>query len=245
MHEGAPAGDFKSVVSSLQPAVIIAPHLDDAALSVGAAILAGNLGENPHIVVVFSISNYTLETPGTGDVEVVTRTRRNEEKTACRLMKASVEFLDYGEPLVRGACSDFSDLFNKDFDPTTDPLYHQLIDQIKKIRDRLRPNLMIFPLSLGNHLDHILLNSIGLRLLADSDTRIMFFEDLPYAGIVEPADILEAGSSRGLKPYPVPGVELEQKLLLLQIYKSQLDEFDFELVRRYHDMRTSEHLWGL
>jgi LmbE family N-acetylglucosaminyl deacetylase len=245
MSEGASLGDFKSIMNDLQPTVIIAPHLDDAALSVGSAILAGSLGKRPHIVVVFSISNYTLETPGTGDVEAVTRTRRNEETTAGRVMKASVEFLDYGEPLVRGACSDFGDLFNRDFDPTTDPLYRQLVDEIRKIKEGLQPKLMIFPLSLGNHRDHILLNSIGLHLLGESETRIMFFEDLPYAGIMEQADIIEVGSSKGLKPYAVPGVDLETKLLLLKTYKSQLDEFDFELIRMYYDMRTSEHLWGL
>jgi LmbE family N-acetylglucosaminyl deacetylase len=238
------AADFKTIMSGAAPAVIISPHLDDAALSLGAAMLAGSLGSSPHIVVVFSVSNYTFEMPGTGDVEVVTRTRKSEETTVCRLMKASLQFLDYGEPLVRGACREFEEVFNKDFKPTSDPLYHRIAGDVRRILDQRKPGLLIFPLALGDHLDHILLNSIGLALLADSGARIMFFEDLPYAGIMEPEDIELAGKSKNLRPYAIPGIELESKLILLKNYQSQLDEFSFLAVKRYHTLRGSEHLWG-
>ena len=239
-----PAGDFKSIMSGAESAVIISPHLDDAALSLGSAMLAGSLGSRPHIVVVFSISNYTFETPGTGDVEAVTRIRKGEEKTACRLMKASLQFLDYGEPLVRGACGKYEEVFNKDFEPASDPLYHRIAGEIKGIKEQRKPDLLIFPLALGDHLDHILLNSIGLDLLAEGDSRIMFFEDLPYAGILEPEEIELIGKGRGLKPYAIPGLDLNSKLLLLKTYQSQLDEFSFLAVKRYHTLRGAEHLWG-
>jgi len=233
--------------NQLHPALIIAPHLDDAAFSLGSALLAGSLGAMPRILVVFSRSNYAIETPGTGDVEVVTQVRKKEEEAAAGQMQAVVEFLDFGEPLVRGACREFHEIFNKDFDPVTDPVFEPVRNKVVNIIDELQPTLAVFPLAIGNHLDHIMLNRIGLSLLAAGGTRVMFFEDQPYAGLLDEEDIVRIGNklNRNLKPYPIPGVELERKLLLLEIYKSQLNAIDFELVRRYHAVRGLEHMWGM
>lgn len=101
---------------------IISPHIDDAALSLGSALLAGSLGKAPRIVSVFSHSNYTIELFSNGDLEVITKMRKAEEKCACQIMRARAEFLDFDEALVRGVVK-VDELLKKNFDPIRDPIH--------------------------------------------------------------------------------------------------------------------------
>jgi LmbE family N-acetylglucosaminyl deacetylase len=232
-------------VEKMAPTLVISPHMDDAALSLGLALLAGSLGKKPTIVNVFTRSNYTIDNAGTGDVEVVTEIRKAEEKRACQLMRVNVEFLDFEEVLVRGVVK-AEELLKKRYNPARDPIYGRVAETLTALVETAMPAVVIFPLALGGHVEHRLLNNIGRDFLSSGKTNIAFYEDLPYASTTAIRKIKRVARrlNRNLVSFALPGVEIENKVSLLKTYKSQLREIDLNIIRQFHAFRGDEHLWA-
>lgn len=224
---------------------IISPHMDDAALSLGSAILAGRLGNRPTVVNVFSISNYTIDSPDAGDPEVVTELRKAEEKRACETMGTGAVFLDFPEVQTRGLVT-VHELNRKKYRLTRDPLYGDIAESLRDLFDRPASALALFPLGLGNHVEHRLLNRIGRAFLNRKATTVAFYEDLPYASLMTVKDIRRVAHrvKRGLLPCSLAGVDIEKKIALLRIYESQMRDRELAMVREYHALRGGEHLWS-
>jgi LmbE family N-acetylglucosaminyl deacetylase len=225
--------------------LIISPHMDDATLSLGGALLAGNLGKRPLIVNVFSISNYTVDSLDAGDVEAVTKMRKGEEIRACELMKAEVKFLDFPEVQIRGLLS-VRQLNFKKYRPKKDPIYGDIKGRLKHLITISKPCIALFPLGLGGHVEHCLLNSIGRDFLSMKDTDIGFYEELPYASGMSVREIERAVRriDKKLVAFRLPGIEIDNKIALLRTYESQMRNRELDMVRQYHSMRGEEHVWA-
>lgn len=232
-------------VEEMAPTFVISSHMDDAALSLGSALLAGSLGKEPTIVNVFSRSNYTIDNAGTGDVEVITEIRKAEEMRACQLMRANVEFLDFEEVLVRGVVK-ANELLKKRFNPARDPIYGRVAETLTALVETVMPAIVIFPLAPGGHVEHRLLNHIGRDFLSSGKTNIAFYEDLPYASTttIRKIERVARRLNRNLVSFALPGVEIEKKISLLKIYESQMREKDLSMIRRHHAFRGDERLWA-
>ncbi len=57
--------------------IMLSPHCDDIPLSLGASLLAGEWGADVHVVVIFSVSRYSL--PNGWDNEPDVATAPNEK----------------------------------------------------------------------------------------------------------------------------------------------------------------------
>ncbi|HEX3846189.1 MAG TPA: PIG-L family deacetylase [Steroidobacteraceae bacterium] len=90
--------------------VVISPHLDDAVLSVGGTIAtAARSGASVEVLTVFGYGPVSAVPAGPWDVKSgfqteadACRTRRDEDREACRILGATPRWLDFGaEPYDR------------------------------------------------------------------------------------------------------------------------------------------------
>jgi LmbE family N-acetylglucosaminyl deacetylase len=111
--------------------------------------------------------------------------RRAEEERYAYLVEASVVFLDLPDAVFRGYAGDEQLLGEVREDDA--PPYEMLRREIV----RLEPQMVYFPLAVGNHVDHQLVREVGLAMLAERRRwvmpgpsfvgRLSFYEDFPYA----------------------------------------------------------------
>jgi LmbE family N-acetylglucosaminyl deacetylase len=137
------------------------------------------------------------------------------------------------------------ELLEKRFNPTRDPIYRRVAETLTALVETVMPAIVIFPLALGGHIEHRLLNSIGRDFRSNGKTNIAFYEDLPYASTMTICKIKRfvRRLNRKLVSLALPGVEIEKKISLLKTYKSQLREKDLDMIRQYHAFRGDERLW--
>ncbi|MFN7112885.1 MAG: PIG-L family deacetylase [Alphaproteobacteria bacterium] len=145
---------------------IVSPHLDDALLSCGIA-MQRHLAAGDEVVVV------NIFTAGTNAAN-----RRIEEERAMAKAGAAVFFLD--------------ELDAPDRNPVywaNEKLFFGALDEVPadyilKVENRLRDffaeykiDRAFFPLAAGNHIDHRITYTAGLRI---KDMPVKFYEDRPY-----------------------------------------------------------------
>lgn len=145
---------------------IVSPHLDDALLSCGIRM-------QRHVAAGDEVLVLNIFTAGTNAAN-----RRVEEQNAAEKAGAQTFFLDEldapdrnpvywaNEKLFFGALDDVP------------------ADYIAKVEGRLRDffaeheiDIAYFPLGAGNHIDHRITYTAGLRI---TDTAVRFYEDRPY-----------------------------------------------------------------
>lgn len=166
--------------------LLLSPHSDDLAFSIGGRLLEGSLGTVLPLTI-FSISNYSRRHPP-AEVDRISRRRKTEDRRFfCRipgaLAPAWLNCLD--APLRHGAATE----------EEVDLLARQIAPWLAE-GDRLAA-----PLALGGHPDHLLTHHAASRFFAGG-TAGFFYEDLPYAAGCSLAEIsavaAEAGSACGL-----------------------------------------------
>ena len=212
--------------------LVVSPHLDDAFFSLGGMLS----NDAPYRQVVVDVFTVTRHAPrghspqwgcAKGDVECITRLRKEEELRNCKSVRAEVEFLDFLDAPLRGR-----KIFH------SSPLDEkQLSDSIKeRIRAPVREaQRTFFPLAVGRHIDHAIVSRIGLELTVEEGTlaRTYFYEDLPYSAekkvypLIDPA----AGGSKvrsSLISFPVL-----KKWRLCSNYRSQFSNRAYRKMLRY------------
>ena len=230
--------------------IVVAPHVDDAALSMGGTIL--NLaarGEAVHVIVVFSRQSYqtALRVPP----DRIDAIARAEEALAGALLGFSVSYLGLSGAQDRHALSlrrtlgCASDRIGSDPFFATDlaRLETGLSAHLSEISRTVDAAATIYaPLGIGGHLDHQLVHEATRRLSAfgaASVPTLKFYEDLPYAA--DPrigADIERPGADEGQsRSLPVEiedvGSVIDHKLAALRIYRTRIRAPQIELCRRH------------
>jgi LmbE family N-acetylglucosaminyl deacetylase len=142
--------------------------------------------------------------------------RRAEEERYAYLVEASVVFLDLPDAVFRGYDGDAQLLgaVREDDAPAYELVRREIV--------RLEPQMVYFPLAVGNHVDHQLVREVGLALLAEGRRwvmpgpsfvgRLSFYEDFPYAwwhDFSGPAEWAGGGNGAGLGLDLPVGVGLE------------------------------------
>jgi len=185
--------------------VVIAPHIDDAFLSLGGSILNWLKHEKVRIIYLFSVSSFTHDEnihkkTYPSDVAFVTSLRKEEELSVQKLTGTEVIFLDM-------ACRSA-----RDHDLDMGYVKDVLLKVISK------DDTLFFPLSIGKHVDHILVYELGKSLLKGG-YNIFFYEDLPY--MTKKRDISLYTSDILLSPV-IKDIDIKTKLKLLRLYESQM-----------------------
>ena len=166
-------------------ALLLSPHLDDAAFSAGGT--AANLARMGYRVIIATAFTRSVPNP-TGfalacqldkglDASIdYMALRRAEDIESCRILHVESRHLDFAEAPHRGYHS-ATELFR---DPhADDDIIPQLAAVIASLIAELAPDLLFAPQCLGNHVDHIQLSHALLTLR--SAESVVWWRDMPYA----------------------------------------------------------------
>ena len=178
--------------------------------------------------------------------------RKAEEERYAYLIEGSVIFLDLPDAVHRGYEGD--DQLLGDVRTDDVPPYDVLRQEIL----RLEPQMVYFPLAVGNHVDHQLCREVGLALLAEGRRwvmpgpsfvgRLSFYEDFPYAwwsDFAGPTDTgrlgldLPAGVGLEAQYSDITDV-LERKAAGMSLYASQMPRL-FETEQQMLDDLAGYH----
>jgi len=222
--------------SSLQckGTIILSPHADDAALSLGGILCKRMLEEPITLVTIFGRSNYLRESAFQSNWEIVTATRKYEDFAFTNSLGIKLRYLDFPEASLRLGSS-FDKIFSKKIH-TEDQFPPDLVMIIREIIDNERPKFLFVPLGLGLHRDHLIVNRLSRELASHGAPIVIYYEDLPYAAHVSENEILQHVLSvcPTLTPVYVPiDHELSGKVTNLMFYQSQIGEFELGVVRYY------------
>ena len=215
--------------------IVLSPHFDDAALSIGGALL--RLG-GFHVINVFTQSNWWRFTQCHEDGSRVSTCRAAEDALSLRLLGASSESWDLVEAPLRGIAID--EIFSSNLDDQrNEDVRVALPERIAATAAAHDGAEWWVPAGLGDHIDHRLVREAALSALARGclkRTNLTFYEDLPYSASVE--SVAEALRTRvpgfDLEPWLIGlGPRLEDKLLALHAYGSQLSRDELLAVRTH------------
>ena len=243
--------------------VILSPHRDDAAFSLGLSIEAW-LGAG-HSVSVLNCFTQSFFAPFS-DVEAlhandktsfVSALRRREDQAWKKLLGERLQFhdLDLLDAPLRLGCSP-AEVLIVDL-RLGDRALSRVAGAIAKIAGRLAKGGVCFlaPLALSGHVDHRVVREAALQALSFAEAPpLAFYEDLPYAARKGEADRVAAAAAaleRALAPAfaspPREDVEpfVERKARFCECYDSQIDSEDVcsiaEFCRRYGGR---ERIWA-
>lgn len=211
--------------------LVIAPHLDDAAFSIGGLLTRLAKNYHIHILTLFSLDPYSMYRILQRDFDWLQKIRIAEETIAANLIRATTYQLKWKDAILRG----YSDFYQ----PITKA--EPLEEMEYKLREVLpqNPTLVLCPLGL-THVDHRLTRLLVDRIkekIEQTDVPVMYYEDLPYAcdGFQKPECFM---------PYDIMLSQEERihKKKMINAYVSQLSPGLVSRILSYRD--GNECIWG-
>lgn len=228
--------------------LIVSPHYDDAPLSLGQSMVDGELAQHRVTVgVVCSKSNWTIWFHPTR--------RRWPLASAIRVTEELWNGLRFGYRVRLGGVEETplrtGRLENETFlDPSFDASAPESAEALAPVEAVLRRwagdhDLVIAPLSLGDHVDHQLCREAARRLMLDG-VAVAFYEDRPYACIVDDDGLAAAAKKvdERLVRRPVSGPMGPAKHRRI-FYPSQFDAYFLDAIAADEDGQRREHVWVL
>lgn len=217
--------------------VVVSPHMDDAILSCGGLVdrLLMKIECLTVTVCTADPENVSSENPPHGIA--LPSARRNEEVAALKALGCQLVQLDLLDAIYRRHSSTGELLY-----PTMQSIWSMPAKddshQFHALRTRLqallgqpsdRPTLILSPMGIGHHVDHILCTQVVLSLLNPA-TEVLLYEDFPYV-VDQGAHVGVADNAEtALKRLGVTGVQcFEQevdtpkKMHWISYYASQID----------------------
>ena len=206
-------------------ALFLSPHLDDVAFSCGG--LVAQLGDAGWRTVMATAFTATV-LPATGfalacqtdkglepDVDYMAL-RRGEDRLAANILGVSdLRWLDQPEAPHRGYGS-APELFGAI--SGDDEAWRPLAAQISALADELRPDLVLAPQGLGNHVDH---RQMIRAVLQVAPQHLAFYRDTPYA--IRNPDAVPCVDQPGMRDCTVGIVDgLDRKIAASCSYGSQV-----------------------
>jgi len=223
---------MKKLLSKKYNYIFFSPHIDDAVLSCGG-LIASLKGKKILVVDIFTNflgekyskhAKYYLKSLKFADASEYFTARKEEEKKAARILNFDFYFCNFPEAIFR---FEKKIIFNNFFYKNTEQLLSGINKRDKKIiflvkkrvddilkDSRTRNGKIYFPLGIGNHADHKILNKIGLSL---KNKNIFFYQDFPYC-------VKEYRQSNYFKAKKVflANKDFQLKSKAIRQYKSQL-----------------------
>lgn len=212
--------------------LLLSPHADDIAFSVGGALLQGYMSKAT-LVTVFEHSSYIPYADPTVSVEQASAIRHAEDLAYADKLGLRHMGLGLKDTTQRGYL-DLEEIFTVT-DYRKDPSAVQIIQTIQSfLNQHTEITRLWVPLAIGNHIDHLLVLNSVLTWKADPKPELIFYEDIPYAGCETLQNIqTQVYQSIGFLEVETIdlGDRLEEKLTNLKIYASQVSQEDIDLAK--------------
>lgn len=163
--------------------LVVSPHPDDAALCLGAALLARRWSR-PLVWNIFSRQHFSLldDDPARARQRIL-----REERAAAQELGVELLFGDFPEAELRGYTRLSRRLRPDRAAPAAEdrPVLERVTGELERLLSRRHPRVVALPLAVGGHVDHLLAREAALSLLApvprSGEPEVLLYEDLPYA----------------------------------------------------------------
>jgi LmbE family N-acetylglucosaminyl deacetylase len=242
--------------------VVVSPHRDDAAFSLGLAVDHW-LGAGHKVMVLncFTQSDYApfsdVSSLHPNDrTSFVSAVRRREDIAWTKLAGTALQWndLDLLDAPLRLVCA-VDEVLTLAIRPG-DRAVARIAGALAKMARAVPAGQCAFvvPLAVGDHIDHRVARQAALDAVTDSAVPLAFYEDLPYAAQEGAAETLRSFAEqlqRGLQPCFVETAPLKvedairRKAKIAQCYDSQIDS---DVVARIADFSATyggrERLWA-
>lgn len=179
-------------------------------------------------------------------IDDVSEARRREEQQAAQLANYTTEFWDLPEAFIRPGFTTLATVF----DPQRQALMESVareVDRELRIRFTTAFDAILVPLGCGDHIDHRMVRDVAIDWARSAGIveRLIFYEDLPYAGYAPESRVQDyvRGVSLPLAPIVLGSGGTRAKLALLHCYSSQLASTDLTAVMRQAERVGGERLW--
>lgn len=231
--------------------VILSPHSDDAAFSVGGMLIGRLLPEPVTIITIFGKSNYTNGLFH-DNWRSISHLRQVEDVAFTDSVGAKLISLEFPEAGVRIA-PNFDVLFLDDGMASEPSLTVSLQEQLFVHLQVLCPTFVLAPLGLGNHRDHVAVRAAARAPTERSKAKLLYYEDLPYADALTQEAIGAHVAAVCACDEESLTFRLGENLLLRQIerlglYRSQVDSDVRDAIgrhlKRYEPCHGGVRLWG-
>lgn len=226
---------------------LLAPHCDDIAYSLAGRLFSGaEGGRGMQLLTIFSRSCFAPYAPYVTTEAQITALRQDEESRFCAALHLEHDCLDLAEAPLRGY-PDVDSLFAEDGVTPNDPVLECLEQRLRQRLKAAAPARVFAPLGIGGHVDHLITRAAAQRVFGGV-CPLLFYEDLPYAGELQPAELSRqlARDAQGLRPLLTPlGDWLPDKLERLAGYASQVAPKDLESVKTHAHLIGGERVWTL
>lgn len=235
------------------PVLLISPHPDDAAYSLGAALQSRSSARDVYVLNLFSEQEYSvLGESG----EAAKRRILAEEEQAARTLGFHADNGGLPEAGLRGY-KRLRDMIGGTAEPWTLPQEQPIMEKgLALIRERLaslQPAWLLAPLGV-QHVDHLLaarMAVVAWQTHAPADTRLLFYEDLPYCTDPRAAETARAKlTQQGLTLRPrllQSGTDRDwHKADAVKLYRSQLRDRQVQVIVQYgHSLSDvpAERVW--
>ena len=216
--------------------VIVSPHRDDAAFSLGLSVERWlSSGHTVQVLNCFTQSEYApysdAESLHSNDRRSFVSALRKREDVAWNKMlggRLQITDLDLLDAPLRLACG-VDEVLALEIRPG-DRAVSRVAGAIAKAARN--GAALAIPLAIGGHFDHRVTHQAALEALQTSSAAFAFYEDLPYAarpGAAEEIAILAGRAGLDLQPSfvaepsPEPQARRDRKYRAIQCYDSQVD----------------------
>jgi LmbE family N-acetylglucosaminyl deacetylase len=172
------------VKEKVSTVLVLSPHVDDGALSLGG-IMRRSL--NRYVVLnIFSSTKFQtgLRVPE----EMVIDISQKEDRLVGRCLNFESIFAGKSGAIERYNLTTQDIVQNRFSSINENALYQEEIAQVKELIiervNLIKPEIILSPLGLGGHIDHLITACAAISLVEDkviNKHNIAFYEDLPYA----------------------------------------------------------------
>lgn len=200
--------------------ILVSPHSDDIAYSIGGSLLQDFLFRPILMVTVFPKSNYS-PCIRKGNSETISNMRHLEDVEFTNKLNIEFKSFHFSEPSLRGYSD--RDIFSNN-NPNSDPIYMEVYYCLSELIKSYKCKLIVSPIGLGKHIDHVIVSDICYKISKENNIKIIFYEELPYAfrSTMNQIKVRAQVINPNLRPYKIDITSVyNNKIKNIKLYKTQ------------------------